>query len=275
MTYPSDIFLGSSAKFYAFVDSKIAYNPHWDINWSFEYALSGTQHGFATFLTNFLPITGFPGHYLGYSGNAHLSSYLTTETDEYILTESGEPLLVESETGIGTNGLLAIAFDTTGLFALSSTSRPGVGLGSIRENSLIIRDQIDNVVVNVQLSAISTQFRMSSAGGFDYQTLRFRYSQAGNKLSIDYKNTQTVSYQLLTAFYIPLVIPENYPDVYVGFSFCSPISSNSIVPSNMKLRNFHIQGNSQLENTEQTQFIPITASKLTTYTLLTGISSNP
>ncbi len=266
MSYPSDIFLGANAKYYAFIDSKIAYNPHWDINWSFTYALSGTQHGFATFLTNYIPVTGFPGHYLGYSGSAPLSSYLITESGEYILTQSGEPLLIEPETGTGPNGILAIAFDSTGLFALSTVSRPGVPRSQVRPNSLVIRDQNDNVVVNVQLSALATDFILASSGGFIYQTLRFRYSQAGNKLSIDYKLAESTMFKLLTSVNISLVFPDNYPDVYAGFSFCSPISSNTIVPSTMKLKNFHIQGNTQEENTEQTSFVPLTAASICTST---------
>lgn len=273
MAFPPDIMLPANAKYYAFVDTKLTYNPHWDINWSFEYALYTSEGGFCTFLTNFPPVTGWPGHYLGFSGNAALSSYLATEDGEYIITENGERILVDTETGIGNNGILAIAFDSTGLFALSSATRGGVGLGSIRSNSLVIRNAYDEVITNVQLSALSNEFVLLSTGGLYYQTLRFRYSQAGNKLSIDFKKRGSTTFKLLTSIVTPLVVPGDFPDVYTGFCYCSPISSNSIPPGIMRLKNFHTQGNSQLENTEQTTFTPITASKLTNYTQLSSLSA--
>lgn len=273
MAFPSDILLPASAKYYAFVDEKLTYNPHWDINWSFEYALSGSEAGFCTFLTNFPPVTGWPGHYLGYSGNAHLSSYLITENGEYIITENGERLLVESETGIGNNGILAIGFDSTGLFALSSSSRGGVGLGSVRRNSLIIRDAYDDVIVNVQLSALDSRFTLLSGGNI-YQTLRFRYSQAGNKLSIDFKRNVDTNFITLTSIVTELVVPDDFPEVYTGFCYCSPISASATSPATMRVRNFHTQGNTLLENYERTTFTPITASKLTSYTTLSSLTAN-
>jgi hypothetical protein len=274
MSFPSDIFLPSNAKYYAFVDDKLHYNPHWDINWSFEYSLTGEEVGFCTFLTNFSPITGWPGHYLGYSGNAPISSYITTESGEYILTENGERILIESETGIGTNGILAIAFDSSGLFALSSSSRGGVGLNDIRKNSLIIRDGYDNLLVNVQLSSISSTLSTVSSQNSEYNLLRFRYSQAGNKLNIDFKRPIDSKFQLLTSIVQTLVIPENVSNIRVGLCYCSPISSNSITPGTMRIRNFHVQGNTNEENYENTLFVPITASKLTTYTTLSSLTAN-
>lgn len=274
MAFPSDIFLPSNAKYYAFVDDKLQYNPHWDINWSLEYALSGTEAGICTFLTNFAPVTGWPGHYLGYSGNAQLSSYLVTESGEYILTENGERILIDSETGIGNNGILAIGFDSTGLFALSSESRGGVGLGSVLPNSLVIRNSVDDVVVNVQLSALNTDFVLMSSGGFNYQTLRFRYSQAGNKLSIDFKRPTDSVFQLLTSIVQPFVTPSDVSDIRVGLCYCSPISASGTSPGTMRIRNFHTQGNIHDENYESSTFIPITATKLTTYTTLSSLTAN-
>lgn len=274
MAFPPDILLPSNAKYYAFVDTKLDYSPHWDINWSFTYALSAQEAGFSTFLTNFPPVTGWPGHYLGYSGNAALSSYLVTEDGEYILTESGERLLVESETGIGNNGILAIGFDSTGLFALSSQTRGGVGINSIKQNALVIRDAYDNVIFNAAISAMSSDFKIlsSTGGGFFYQTLRIRYSQAGNKLTIDFKNDFDSKFRTLTSIVTRLVLPQDFGNVYVGFCYCSPISSTKS-PGTFKLRNFHTQGNGYDANTEQTSFVPITASKLTNYTQLSSLSA--
>lgn len=274
MAFPNDILLPANAKYYAFVDTKLSYNPHWDINWSFEYALSGTEAGFCAFLANFTPLTGWPGHYLGFSGNAQLSSYLVTEAGEYILSENGERLMIESESGIGNNGMLAVGFDSTGLFALSSNTRGGVGLGSIRRDSLVIRNAYDEVIVNTQLSSLNTDFLLMSSGGFNYQKMRLRYSQAGNKLSIDFKRPQDTSYKLLTSINTRLVVPSDFDTVYTGFCFCSPVSSTTLAPSVMRLRNFHTQGNENDENYELTSFIPITASRPTTFTTLSSLTAN-
>jgi hypothetical protein len=165
---------------------------------------------------------------------------------------------------------MAIGFDTTGLFALSSSSRGGVGLGSIRPNSLIIRDAYDDVIVNVQLSALSTEFRLLSNGGYNYQTLRFRYSQAGNKLSIDFKRPQDLYFKSLTSIVTPLVVPEDFPEVYTGFCFCSPISSAAAAPATMRLRNFHTQGNIYDATCEQASFTPITSDQLSGWNLEFG-----
>lgn len=273
MSYPSDISLPTNAKYFAFVDHKLSYNPHWDITWSFTYALSAKEAGISTFLTNFLPTTGFPGQYLGYSGNANLSSYITDENGNYILTENGEKLLVEGETGIGPNGILAIGLDSTGLFALSSSTRGGVGISNIRPYSLIIRNSDDNVVVNTQLSALNSEFLLLSSGGFNYQTLRFRYSKAGEKLSIDFKRSSDTKFKLLTSINYSFVYPDNFSDIRVGFCFCSPISSSSISAGTLKLKNFHTQGNVNDVSHEFTLFTPITAAKLTNYTTLSSLTS--
>lgn len=262
MAFPSDILLPSNAKYYAFVDPKLAYNVHYDITWSFQYALSASQAGFCTFLTNFAPVTGWPGHYLGFSGNAALSSYLTAEDGQYLLAEDGQRFLLDSETGISNNGILAIGFDSTGLFALSSATRGGVGLGSIRPNSLVIRDAYDDVVVNVQLSSLNAGFTLLSSGGFKYQTLRFRYAQAGNKLSIDFKRETDTVYQLLTSITTSFVIPQDFDRVNVGFAYCSPVSSATIAPGTFRLKNFHTQGNTNDLTIEQTTFVPLASTTI-------------
>jgi hypothetical protein len=44
------ISLSSNAKYFGIIDPKKAYNLNWDVVWSFTYALTGTQHGFSSFL---------------------------------------------------------------------------------------------------------------------------------------------------------------------------------------------------------------------------------
>lgn len=269
MSFPSDILLPTNAKYIAFVDSKLQFNPSWDVNWSFEYALSGTnQHAFCTFLSTATTLSGFPGHYLGYTGTANLSSYLTDEFGDILLTDEGERLVTD---GLDYAGILAIAFDSTGLFALSSQSRPGVGRGSLKQNSLIIRDDQNNVTFYDHLSNIDTDFVLVSSGKY-YQKLRFRFSNMGKTISIDYQKPDTTTYKNLTSVDLSITT-EGYPFVNVGFSYSSPVSSSVLNPSVMFLKNFHVQGNTYNTSIEEVPFISIEPTVSSLYTTLCSVSA--
>jgi hypothetical protein len=241
MPFPPDISLSSNAKYFGMTDPIKDYNLNWDIVWSFTYALTGTEHGFCTFLTNTPTLTGcLPGHYLGYNN---------------------------------VNGLLGIAFDSTGYFALSTPSRTGISLSNTKKNSLIIRDSNNDVIYNEQLSSLDTNFILSSSIKV-YQTLRFRYCNAGNKLYIDYKKSNIDYSNLLTINISSLNINDN-TIAYPGFSFCSPISSLNIFPSSMYIQNFHTQGNDVTPTYETSEMIPLTGEISSSYTTLSGISASP
>lgn len=210
MPYPTDILLPSVYKSFGIVDTNYEFNQNYDIVWSFTYKLSGFEHGICTYLTSTGPLTSFPGQYLSYSGNIDYDN----------------------------NGVLAIAFDSTGLFALSSTTRPGVGLGSIKPNSLVVRDGNDNVVLYETLSNISPSFSLEDD---DFKNIRVIYGRHGNFLSIDYKNEYDNVYLPLTSIEVDLNT-DGYGDLSVGFSFNSPISSASETPSILHLKRIHVQG---------------------------------
>lgn len=266
MAFPSDILLPVNAKYFGFIDPKLQYNSNYDINWSFEYAITGTEHGFCTFLTTSPSLTAsYPGHYLGYIGD---QSYLLNQSGEYLLTENGEKILL-SLSGIDTSGVLGIAFDSTGLFALSTINTPGVGKSSIKKNSLIIRDNDNKVVFNEQLSAIDPSFSLAYSTKTP-QILRFRFAN-GNKISIDYK-TDSI-FKNLTSVPIKFNV-DAYPHLYVGYSYTSPVSSIQS-PSTLYLKNFHTQGNISDPTTESTIFVPITAKRYNSYTTLSGVSAYP
>lgn len=275
MSFPDDILISGNAKYFGFSDQKLQFNTNYDINWSFTYSLSGNEHGIATFLTHKESLSGYPGHYLGYSGSNHLSSYLTNEDDDILLTEGNDPdrVLLESGDAVEFNGIFCVAFDTTGLFALSGYNRPGVGLGSIKPNSLIIRDSNDELTFYETLSNINSDFSLSSNLS-SYQTLRFRYSYGGKRFYIDYRNPDSsLEYSLLTSFSYDFKT-INYENCYVGFSFCSPISSLE-TPSTFHLKNFHIQGNTEDTKTKYNQFIPLTSIRSNIYTTISTVTANP
>ena len=118
MSYPSNIVLPTDAKYFGFVDPKYAYNTHWDITWSFSYALTGVQHGFCTYLASkTILYDTIPGHHLGYSSHTNTLNY-----DESPIVYDNE-LLIYGDTRLHPVGPLAIAFDSTGYFALGYAMR--------------------------------------------------------------------------------------------------------------------------------------------------------
>jgi hypothetical protein len=271
MSYPSDILLPINAKYLGFVDPTYDYNSHWDITWSFTYALSGTEHAFCTFLTTNNTLTsGVPGQYLGYLGNY---PYILTETGEYLLGEDNERLLYDSITpsSYDSNGILAIAFDSTGYFALSNTSNTGVSLDQIKKNSLIIRSDV-GVVFNEALSSLDTNFTLASSTK-DFKTIRIRLANAGKKLSVDYKHA-TDQFKNLVSLNLSSFNVDANEILYPAFTYCSPVSSASITPSKLWLKNFHTQGNNVAPTYETSTFIPLTSTILTNYTTISGISAN-
>lgn len=272
MAFPSDVLLPSNSKYYGFVDKKAGYNPNWDIVWSFSFALTGTQHAFCTYLTTNPNISaGIPGQYLGYLGS---SEFILAENSQIILTENNEELSYDDITSTssteGTNGVFSIAFDSTGYFALSSENNSGVRLDQVTKNSLIIRDSTANVVYNKPLSSLDTSFFLSSSAK-SYQTLRFRFSNAGKIIYIDYKSDLTAYKNLLT---LPISFNiNNTPILYPAFTFCSPISSSFITPSTLFLKNFHTRGSASEPTYETVPCIELNKPS-TTYTTISGILHN-
>jgi hypothetical protein len=268
MSFPADIMLPANAKYFAFVDNNNEYNPSYDITWSFQYALTGTEAGFCTFLTSKTQSTSaVPGQYLGYSGNLPASAFLVTESGDFIITEDYNRIVLEGNNGNDTVGDLCIAFDTTGLFALSSANRGGVGLSQIKRNSIIIREGTDNVLYNVALSSLNSTFSILSSVK-TYKTLRFRYANT-DTISIDFKYDADSSYQTLTSVYIGDYLTQKV-GLKAGFTFCSPISSlNS--PSTLFFKNFHVQGTAQDATTEIVPFTKIESLGSLTYNTLSGV----
>jgi hypothetical protein len=232
---PNDILIPANAKYISFVDDKKEFNPHFDIVWSFKIALSGTEHGFSTFLSNSTDIIPYRGHYIGLPIE---SESLDTESSINIVTEYGNNLT--SEIALS-SAILSIAFDTVGYAALSTPFIPGLRRSEIKRNSITIRDDSREVIYHEALSALSTEFVMSSSRKY-WNTLRFKVSNIGTKLDIDLKTTD--KYKNIVS--IPINIQIQYNDkILPGFSFMSPLSSNLIQPSTLFLNNFHIQGKTQ------------------------------
>lgn len=243
MPLPSDLLLPVNAKYFGFVQTDKPLNLNWEVTWSFTFALTGVEHGFCSFLTP-NPALAFanPGQYLGYLKNTG---------------------------GFSQAGLFAVAFDTTGLFALSSTSNSGVKLSAVKPNSLIIRDYTNRVVLNAPLSSLSTEFILTSSTKV-FQTVRFRVTNGGKKLYVDFKKDS--SYIPLTSVSLSGYTLSANSIVYAGFAFCSPISSTSTDVSTMFMKNFNVEGLSATPTTETIPMVSIFESS-STFTTISTISA--
>lgn len=244
MSLPIDIFLPSNAKYNGFVKSDKPLNLNWEVTWSFTFALTGTEHGFCTFLTsNPTLLSANPGQYLGYLGNTG---------------------------GFQQSGLFAVAFDTTGKFALSSIYNTGVKLSALKANSLIIRDYTNSVIFNETLSSLSTRFILASSAKV-YQTLRFRLTSGAKKLYVDYKIDNS-NYELLTSVALSGYTLSANSVAYTGLAFCSPISGNNTQISTMFLKNFNVEGSNSTPTSEVIPMVSLYESSLT-FTTISAISA--
>lgn len=255
MAFPDDVKLPANARYYNFIETNKNFNSNYDITWSFSYYFPSSsiqshnnyQLGFSTFLTSLSsPISALPGQYLGDQDPEYILSAaaLLTETPEVLKTEGDSTILLE--TAILSGSLVKVAFDSTGFYALTGRDdRPGVGLETdcFRE-ALIIRDFNHDVIANTPLSTISTSFSALSTD--TYRTLRFRYINLGKTLHIDVRESTTTTFSLLTTINLNYSLGSvaNLDNIFVGFSLCTPISTENYALSagDFYLRNFHIEG---------------------------------
>ena len=286
--FPTDILLPDSAKYYTFISTKKKYNSNYDITWSFQYKLpqanipngGSYQLGFTTFLTSLAaPVSCLPGQYLGDQDPEYILSAhaLLTETPEVLKTENDSTILLQH--GILSGTLVKIAFDSTGLYALTGRDdRPGYHDTQLHRQSLVVRDFEHNVKVNAPLSSISTSFSTLSTD--TYRTLRFRYINLGRTLNIDIRESDTTTYTLLTSINLGLRLNSvsNLDNIYCGFSFCTPISTTDTTLSadNFFLRNFQVEGyegSEILTETVVTSGLEVNPNKI--YTTVSNITAIP
>ena len=286
MAFPSDIKLPSTARYYTFVETSKRFNSNYDITWSFEYKLpessipdpSNYQLGFTTFITNLSsPLSSLPGQYIGdQDPEVSLSAVaLLTETPQVLKTEDDQTLVYEN--GILSGAIVKIAFDSTGMYALSARDdRPGVTEAEINRESLIVRDYQLNVRANSPLSTISNVFSTLSTNTF--RTLRFRYVNLGQKVHIDFRDSDTTEYSLLTTINIEprLLGLSNRENFYCGFSLSTPISTLDMGLSarDFFLRNFNVEGYEGTEVLTETVMTPaLSVNPNNQFTTVTNITA--
>lgn len=258
------------AKVINFEYNNASYNVNYDIVWSFKFCLLGNsldkQGGVTTFLrTPGVELSG-GGAFgaLGYlpSLSSNYEINLTAENDIELFTENNVEIVV-NETGFvggadGLNGgLLAIGFDTSGYFALSTTYYDG--LTTLIPNSLTIRGGAPsyNLLYSIPLTSLSTEFTLLTTT-VNYCWLRFRLGDVGSRIYIDYRYGDGAQYTSLTSLPVSLSITDS-TKVNVGISYATPLTSTSLVDTTFLLKSFTIEGNT------------ITTATSTTYTNLTSV----
>lgn len=204
----------------------VAFNANYDIVWSFDYSLSGnnsSQGSFTTFLFDGEVVLtgGAPG-----PGGAYYSAgeYLSGSDTLNLLSVSG--------------AVLGINFDTTGLFSLSS----GVvnGLTAPIPNSINIRyGETDfEYLTSVSLSSLYTDFSLLLSSQ-DYNRLRFRLTDIGQTVKVDYK----VSNEYQEILNIPVSLNINDSTSYkIGVGYTSPVSGAGASQAIFSIRDFHVEG---------------------------------
>ena len=242
----SEILLPASARYYYIVNKNYSYNSNYDIIWSFQYSVSGfdegiSQLGYTTFLTTLASTTS----------NISAGQYLCTKQSE--LTNSAVVLSGNTTSTVNPFNLVTVAFDSTGLFALSSTTRPG--LTSVQPNSLIVRGFNSDLLYVLPLSSTSFTIAPTST-----QTIRCIYSNGAQTLEIAYRESNTTAYTVLATVSIPyrFINTSNLDSVYCGISYCSPISSSSLSSCKMLVNNMHIEGSRNNTTVEVITAVPLT-----------------
>ena len=254
MGFPSDIKLPADARYFTFIERSKKFNSNYDITWSFEYSLPAEnipspgsyELGFSTFVTNLeAPLSSLPRQYIGDQDPEFILSAhaILTESPLVLKTESNSTILLEG--GILSGSLVKVAFDSTGMYALSGRDdRPGVGPNDINRQSLVVRDVLHKVRANAPLSTMSNVFTNLSTNSF--RALRFRYVNLGQKIHIDFREDNTTNYTLLTTINIEprLTNFNNLDNIYCGFSFTTPVSTTNtgLSAKNFFLRNFNVEG---------------------------------
>ncbi|NBP04406.1 MAG: hypothetical protein EBU90_30850 [Proteobacteria bacterium] len=299
--YPT--LLPNNAKVFNFIPANIyPFNANFDIVWSFEFNLCGSnvasQGGFTAFLLNVPPTVinnvstptplppvgsvpyltgGNVGIDLGYSGLS-AGNYTSGYTSTGKLSSTTINGILSTIIGIG--------FDTTGLFALSAKydsgtgnvyTRDGVALPQVISKSLIVRGGYPNYPL-LSTQQLPSRFTLLDNTGSVFTALRFRLGNIGKTLYVDYKTTSDVNYQNLLVLPVDLTIQDGTAFT-VGVSYTSPISTaDSSLTTNLRIRNFHIEGRTDpvpytygiASNTSNVSFNNL----ITDYFVLTGTDPN-
>jgi len=208
----------------------VAYNANYDIIWSFDYSLSGnntSQGSFTTFLFNGLSSLG--GGAPGPGGTYYSAGQYTS---------GGNTLIIPSVSG----AILGINFDTTGLFALSGSTANGLLSAIPKSLSIRYGGTNFNYLTSVSLTSLYTDFSLLLSAQ-EYNRLRFRLTDIGQTLKIDYK----VSDNFVEILTIPVNLDITDTTTYkIGIGYTTPVSGAAATRAIFSIRDFHVEGKTEV-----------------------------
>jgi hypothetical protein len=255
-----------------FIDSTKLYTSPHDIVWSFDYNLVGVGDDYAIG-TYLVPAVSIPIYTLHELENLSITSIdgdvflLDDNTSEMLTDESGNLLIQEEETN---TPLISIIFDSTGYNALSSVDKDGVGVNSIKSDSLIVRGPSNNLLYNESLSAIHDDFIIPTPEDV-FKSLRFKYSNVGKLLTI----SQGYGSEYVTM--IELVLDTNEVPLghcYPAFAYTSPVSSTDTGDQGMSISKLQSVGDVNAYTTHVNDFVPLSSDIDALFTTISGISAD-
>lgn len=203
-------------------------NPNYDIVWSFQYSLCGpsTSSGiFTTFLVDaYTPM--LTGGGIGKSACYGSSSNHQINSITTVLS--------------GLSGaVLAVAFDSTGLFATSGDGfTTGYPVYFQPRNIIGVRTNY-NLLSVFPVSAFDETVNLHLSTN-TFTTVRCCLTNLAQKLYVDVFNSSTEEYTNVIDCDLPLTITDN-TKYKIGFSFTTPVSFNSS-KCLLQLKDIHYQG---------------------------------
>ena len=225
----------------------VAFNANYDIVWSFQFNLSGTpglsQGGFSTFLYDGAVPALTGGGYGKSLGYTSLSSYTVGGVDSVFDGVSG--------------AVFGVGFDTTGEFGVSGN---GVVTGLVDPipNSFSYRSgSTFTYLTGMALSDVqSTLTLLTSTDDFTY--IRFRLTDVGRTFEIATKDATSNGYVTIYSYATNLV-PALTSTYKVGIAFTTPVTGNGGADTTFKIRNFHVEGNSNTPTSTSVSLISLSS----------------
>lgn len=227
-----------------------AYNANYDIVWSFEYSMSGipdvSQGSFTAFLYDGTVPTltgGAPGKGGAYSP---LSAAIPTTTQFYD----------------GLSGaVIAVNFDTTGLFAVSGDGVDGNETPTLSSISIRGGSTGYELLTSVAISSRAVHVPLTLSA-VDYNRLRFHLTDIGQTIKV-YYSTQNQKYEEVLSFATGLSISDS-TTYKVGVGFAAPVSGTGSLSSKFSIKNYHVEG---VYATPTSEVLELTAGSFETYSV--------
>lgn len=256
-----------------FVDTTLLNNVQHDVVWSYDFSFVNSSAEWA--MGSYLlvgPATLYEATYgTELTIGTTADSIILTDPEGVILTDEDgiTPLTDEDDDSVTyIPPHLSIVFDSTGLNALSSANRSGVGMSSIKPESVIVRNLSDDIVYYESLSSIDPDFEID-AGVDKFRSFRFVLTDRGKTLHID--SSIDNNYDRLVSIDIGSRV-DDYTTCHTGFAYTSPVNGGST--TGLMMKNMHTYGDPTSYEIVTNDFVPLTSDMNVDYTFVPNVTAN-